>query len=86
MPIEGKNYINPKMMRKHADVLREHLYNVALIMEKLQSTGWKVSESYGAIYSLNLSKDITKKEAQKELKSLNISMSDVSLEEFEDEE
>ncbi len=86
MPIEGKAYINPKIIRESGDDLRNHLHNVADILEKLQSSGWKMSESYGSIYALELHKNTTKKEAQKELKTLKINIDDINIEELEDEE
>lgn len=86
MPIEGKTHINPRIFRKRGDELREHLHNVAAILEKLQSNGWKVSECYGAIYSLELCKEMTKSEAKKELKKLDISEDEVSIDKFTDEE
>ena len=85
MPIEGKKYINPKIFRKRGEALKEHLHNIAGMLEKLQSAGWKVSECYGAMYSPELCKEITKSEAKKELKKFGISENEVSMDEFEDE-
>lgn len=85
MDIEGKTYINPNIFRKRGEELKEHLRSVADSLEKLQAAGWKVSEGYGAIYALELYKEITKTEAKKELKRLKISLEQVSLDEYEDE-
>ena len=85
MDIEGKTYINPKIIRKQGDFLKEHLHEIAERLEKLQAAGWRIAEGYGAIYSLELYKEITKEAAKKELKSLNINPKQVDMEEYQDE-
>ena len=86
MDIEGKDYIEPKMIRKQGEFLKEHLHKVADMLEKLQSAGWIVAEGYGAIYSLQLYKETTKVEAKKELKRLKINPKDIHIEEYAEEE
>ena len=82
MNIEGEEDIDPDMLRTQGVYLREHLDNVARIVEKLNSTGWRC---YGTLYSLEFSKEgISKGQAEKELKKLGV-LDEVNIEEFEEE-
>ena len=52
MDIEGVDYIAPGVLRQKGDELRERLYGVAEIVDKLQSDGWPMMSGHGAIYDL----------------------------------
>ena len=81
LEIEGKNKLNPKIFRIKGDYLKEHLYEVADTLKKLQSVGWNLVERYGALYSLELYRNnLTKEEARKELKKLKINLNLVNTE------
>ncbi len=83
LPTDDKR-IDGNMLREQGDYLKKHLYNVADITEKLRKSGWNCS---GALYSLEFCKEgVTKQEAMKELKKLDISSKEINLIEFEDEE
>lgn len=75
--------IDGDLLKAHGDDLREHLYKVADIVEKLKKNGWNYEL---ALYSLEFCKETTKTEAKKELNKLKINLKDISLKEYEDEE
>jgi len=85
LELEGKRQINPKLFKKHGEFLKDHLCSVAEILEKLQMNGWKLVESWGALYSLNLCKQTIKNkiELYEELNKLNINPEFVAIEEYE---
>ncbi len=84
MNIESED-IDPKMLKKQGDVLKDWLYEGSDIVKKLKSSGWDCS---GTLYTLEFYKaEIeNKSEARKELKELGINLKSVNIEEFEDEE
>jgi len=87
MKIEGKRRLNPEILKKQGNYLKEHMYEVADIVKKLQKANWEMSKAYGALYSLEFSKEgLNKKEAEIELKKIGVSIKSISIEEFEDEE
>lgn len=59
----------PKGLRKLGVELKERLEETAGVLEKLQKNGW---ENAGGLYDLFMFKDISKKEAQAELRKLGI--------------
>lgn len=85
MELEGKDYLDPNILRNQGITLKEHLHEVASIVEKLQSNDWQYVECYGAIYDVVFCKDISRDDAKKELKQLKIGLTSVNLEEFNDE-
>jgi ribosomal protein L9 len=85
MEIEGGK-ATPKMLREKAQELKERLERAAEILEKLKANGWELSEAYGSIYTLDFYKDISEKEARRELKRIGIDPKEVSIRELEEEE
>jgi len=88
LDIEGKSYIDPLIFKKHADHMRDHLYFIGEVLEKLQENNWKVAESYGAIYALSVYKEgvDTKEDAEKELIKIGIDPEEIDIMELEDED
>lgn len=86
MNIEGKTKINPAILKKQGDYMKERLYNVAWIADKLQKNGWVMCEGYGAIYNLSFYNDSVKtiKQAKTELKKLGIKAKNVNIMKLED--
>ena len=82
--IEGKKFLDPLVLKEHAFLMKEHLERAAEILSLLQNSGWKLAESYGAIYSLTLYKNLNKKYAEQELQKFGISLSEIALEQVED--
>ena len=79
---EEDGFINGDLFRGQADYLKEHLYRVADVVEKLKKNGW---DCEGTLYTLELFKeDITINEAKKELRRLNISEEGLNLEEIKE--
>ena len=71
-------------IRKKGDEIKERLYRIAAIMEKLEQAGW---ERYSAsLYSISFYKEINEEEAKEELRRLGIDPEEVSLMEIEEEE
>ena len=71
-------------IRKKGDEIKERLYRIAEIMEKLEQAGW---ERYSAsLYSISFYKEINEEEAKEELRRLGIDPEEVSLMEIEEEE
>jgi len=85
MEIEGGK-ATPKMLREKAKELKERLERAAEILEKLKANGWKLSEAYGSVYTLDFYKDISEEEAKRELKKMGIDLKEVSIRELEEEE
>src|SRR3989344_256828 len=85
MDIESEEITNGEMFRAQGKYLKEHLENVADIVEKLTGAGWSCS---GTLYDLQFFKEsvINKSEAKKELKRLKINPKDIHIEEYEEEE
>ncbi len=88
MDIEGKNKIDVKKLKEMGNWFKEYLSKISEIIDKLQKNGWEMAECYGAIYSLSFYKEEadTGKKAKAELKKLGISLKEVSVMEWEDEE
>jgi len=83
MDIEGKTRIKPELLKYQGETIRERLDKVASIVEKLQNHGWKLSEAYGSIYSLDYCNEhIIIEEAEDELRNLGIDLEDVEIVEF----
>jgi len=82
MNIEGGK-ATPQMLRAKGEELKVRLYEAADVLEKLLKNGWTLVEAYGALYDLQLYKDITLKEAREELKKLGINPEEYHLEEIE---
>lgn len=81
IPIEGRKFVDPCVLLEHAGYLYEHLCEIAIFINRLQSNGWQLFESYGAVYSLDFYKNMSLAEAEEELVFLRIPMKKVSLEE-----
>ncbi len=86
MDIENTTYVDPEMVRRQGDYLKEHLHTAADAAQKLQETGWELADCVGAVYDLYFSKDVSKRAAKKELKALGIDIQLVHIEEWESEE
>jgi|SRR3989338_848385 len=86
LDIEGKNNLDPEMFKRHGEDLRWRMYEVAETLDKLQTAGWDLAECYGALYSLEFYKDITEKEAKKQLNQLGIKTNLIHIEEWDGEE
>ena len=84
MEIEGKTSLNPELLRIHGTALKTHLERAADIIEKLQEKGWKLAETYGAVYSLTFYKRTNKLHAERELTSMNIDLAEINFEQVED--
>jgi len=84
MEIEGGK-ATPEMLREKGKELKERLEKAAEVLGKLLKNGWELVEGYGALYSLELTKEISLEEAREELLTLGIDPDEVNLEEFEDE-
>ena len=71
---------NPQLLKEQEKYLKDFLNQIEVSIMKLEQAGW-------VPHSLNFFKEgLTKKQAQEELKMLNIDKDLVDLEEFEDEE
>ncbi|HLC85914.1 MAG TPA: hypothetical protein VJG30_01350 [Candidatus Nanoarchaeia archaeon] len=81
IPIEGSKFIDPCVLLEHAGYLYKHLCEIAILVNKLQSNGWELFETYGAVYSLDFYKNISLEEAEEELFFLKIQMKEVNIEE-----
>ncbi len=73
----------PNDISSLGEELRDRLKEISNILEKLEKNGWERS---AALYDIMLFKDITKKEAEKELKTLGLDIKLLNIEEFEPEE
>lgn len=78
MGIEGEDNFDPEVIREYGKGLREHLATTADQLELLRKNGW---EYQGGLYDILCTKDISLKEAQQELKRLNIDEESMELEE-----
>ena len=84
MEIEGKNFIEPALLKNHGVALKDHLERTAELLHILQKSGWKIAESYGAIYELTLYKNTNMIKAEKEILSLGIDPAELKIEQVED--
>ena len=76
----GDNKITPETIISKGDELKERLHDIADVIKKLSSKKWE--HELGG-YELIFTKDISKKDAEKELKELGIKK---DIYEIEDEE
>ena len=83
---QSKNCIEKeKMLREKAVELKKRLERAAEIFEKLEANGWELTESYGAVYSLDFYKNISEKQAKQELQKMGIDPEEVNIREIEEE-
>mgnify|MGYP001562640349 CR=1 FL=1 len=80
---EFEEKVNAADVKAKGDELKERLYKIANAMDKLETRGW---ESNMALYDIYFSKDISRKEAEKELKQLDIDKGLYHLDEFDEED
>ncbi len=71
---------NPKLLRSKGDELKQRLHEIADNLEKLSKNGWDYQLT---LYTVMLSKGISKSQAKKELNKLGIHE---EIQEWEDEE
>ena len=84
LPIESEEINDGQMFKKHGIELKECLDRVGCIVNKLCANGWSCS---GTLYTLEFYKEgITKSDAKKELKKLDISLKEVHIEEYDVDE
>jgi len=84
MDIEGVDHIDPEILRRKGDQLRERLHAAAEIVDKLQSNGWPMMSGSGAIYDLEFVWEADRESAEKRLIELGIEPGDVGIEEVEE--
>jgi len=82
IPIEGKNFLDPKMIKEHNEYLYSHLNCITDIIEKLNSNGWNFSEVYGEFYAVVFYKNISYSSAAEEVSDLGIPYDKIVLEEI----
>ncbi len=83
LPVYSKNRMSHLTIRNYADSLREHLYNVARIVQKLQKCGWELSEGSESLYSLEYVKEgVDKGGVYDELKKAGIASYEVAIKEI----
>lgn len=74
---EFPNGMNPKTIKAKGDELKARLDEIADELKKLTDNGWNYNST---LYGLTLNKNISKSEAKKELKRLNINAEVILLE------
>lgn len=84
LSIEGGR-IDPGEIRAKGGELKERLERTAEIAEKLLAGGWEYFNAAGSIYDLRFSKEVTRGEVERELRSLGIDPAWVSIEELAEE-
>ena len=84
MDIEGIDYINPEILRRKGDELRERLHATAEIVDKLQSDGWPRVSGYAAIYDLEFVWGGDSESAERRLIELGIDPDEVGIQEVEE--
>ncbi|MEK6947882.1 MAG: hypothetical protein AABX19_01425 [Nanoarchaeota archaeon] len=82
IPIEGKSFLDPRIIREHNEYLYSHLNSICSIIEKLNSNGWNFSEVYGEFYAIVFYKNISYSSASKEVSSLDIPYDKIVMEEI----
>lgn len=73
----------PKDLRCLGDNLKERLYRISEIVEKLEGNEWRKS---GGMYRLFIYKDISRTDAKKELEKLGIRESGVHIDDFAEDD
>lgn len=76
---EFNENVTSKEVRLKGEELKERLYEVAEKIDKLTTAGWSFEMT---LYDLQFSKEISKKQAEKELKRLGI---DEEVQEWDEE-
>jgi len=84
MDIEGVDYIDPEILRRKRDKLRERLHAAAEIVDKLQSDRWPMVSGYGAVYDLEFIWEGDGESAKRRLIDLGIARDEVGIEEVEE--
>jgi len=84
MDIEDIDYIDPEILRRKGDELRERLHAAAAIVDKLQSDGWPRVSEYAISYDLEFIWEGDGKSAKERLVELGIDPDEVSIEEIEE--
>ncbi len=87
LPIDGRNRINPVIIKEYADTLKEHLHNAARTIHKLQKAGWELIDTGASLYSLEYSKQgLDKGNISFELEKAGVSSYDVAVRELVENE
>jgi hypothetical protein len=85
MDIEDIDYIDPEILRRKGDELRERLHAAAEIVGKLQRDGWpRICEQEAAIYDLEFIWGGGSEGAERRLVELGIDPDEVGIQEVED--
>jgi len=84
MDIKDIDYIDPEILRRKGDELRERLHAAAEIVDKLQSDGWPRVFGHAAIYDLEFVWEGDGESAKERLVELSIDPDEVSIEEIEE--
>jgi hypothetical protein len=84
MDIEGVDYIDPEILRRKGDELRERLHAAAKIVDKLQSDGWRMVSGHAAIYDLEFVWAGSSESAERRLIELGIDRDEVGMDEVEE--
>ncbi|MBL7184517.1 MAG: hypothetical protein ISS50_08735 [Anaerolineae bacterium] len=84
MDIEDIDYIDPEILRRKGDELRERLHAAAEIVDKLQSDGWPMMSGYGDTYDLEFIWEGDSESAERRLIELGIDPGEVGIEEVEE--
>lgn len=82
MGIEGKENFDPEILKKHGEFLKRDLAQIADWLKKLRKAGWSYS---GGLYDVICYKDISLKEAKKELRQLGIDINEDNLIDLKEE-
>jgi len=84
MDIEDIDYIDPEILRRKGDELRERLHAAAEIVDKLQSDGWPRISEHAAIYDLEFVWGGGSESAERRLVELGIDPDELGIEEVEE--
>ena len=76
--------VSASEIREKGEELKERLYRIAEIMEKLEGAGWE--RAGASLYSISFYKDIAIEDAKEELRQLGIDPEEVGLMEIEEED
>ena len=87
LPIDGRNRINPIVIKEYADALKEHLHNVARTIHKLQKSGWELVDTGASLYALEYSKSgLNKENINFELEKAGLNSYEVAIRELVENE